>query len=495
MKRILFASVSMLAVLADVVWSAILVPIAPVQTTKDSPAAEVVETIRQGKRNAALALALPLAEKGDADALFLVGYLKETQELLRPTLVDSLDYYYRKADEAGHPEAKFRRWLVVDIVGRRNRNEAVENLTKAAEESGSPATRILGEAWLRGMIDGKPNPDLAKQLWERAGAAGDAAALHLLGELYGGAYGKSIVPVDQAAAAGYYRQAVKLGFADSYAPLCRILLMGEGSARNVEEGHQWAETGISKGVHALHVVRADYEEQVNKDGKVSLDRLRSGAEAGHLESMFRLANALLPGGDKEEGSRWLIKAADAGFPKAAAQLGDSLLPTDAAKAYDYLLVAGNEGVHQAQFLLGKIYLEGKMGPPDPKAAIPWFTEAMSSGDGEMQYQIGYLNEKGIGCQMNYANAAVLYNLATGKGNMKAAARVAYMAAEGLGMKRNLPQAWAYASLAVKSGDESLKPFLAKVEKEMNQNEQETAKITLATMLSGKPPEPPSDEDE
>jgi TPR repeat protein len=195
--------------------------------------------------------------------------------------------------------------------------------------------------------------------------------------------------------------------------------------------------------------------------------------------MLRLANFSIT--ESKEEAEWLQKAADAGDPDAAAELGQRLKDVDPTTALRYLLLAAGENRPTAQYNLGVAYLEGKGCAQDPLAAIGWLTEAMKSGDAESQYKLGTLHEQGIGGPVNYANAGVLYTMACGKGHAGAAARIAQMAAEGLGTIRNPGQAWAHAVLAKERGDNSADGLRATLEQELTASEKTEGEKTLTDL--------------
>ena len=482
MKWSVFTIFGVLAVSCGLVLGGGLLPAALPVVPKGTAVEKAVDALREGRNSAAKTILEPLVEKGDPDALLLAGYLMESEEVLRQSIIDRIDYLYRKSAEQGQPEGRFRHWLI-DLAVKRDRDATLMNFKAAATIDGSPANRILGEAWLRGFVDGTPNAQEAAGLWEKAGKGGDAPSFFLLGKLNEGKFGP-VAPTDLGAAARYYMEAAKMGYGDAFEPLCSLLLLGPGPISNAEEGLKWADEALGRGVRQIHFVLGQYHEKVRKDNASAIAFYRKGIEYDNLDCMYGLGVNCLDRSDAEgkvEGMAWLAKAADAGDPQAAFRLGGLVVKEDPKKGYGYLLSAGNNGIPEAQYALGMLYLDGAMGTPDPKAAIPWFMEAMKSGDAQMQYQLAYLNENGIGCTVNYANAAVLYNMAANKGHGKAPGRIARMSDEGLGMKRNPVQAWAYAKLAIGRGDESLNPLLMKLDAELGEAEKANARKTLAEL--------------
>ncbi len=472
-----------------------IIPAVQPVARKGSPAAEAAEAYREGRRNAARELARPLAGQGDADALFLLAFsLESLREPARLSRAQAMDYYYRRAEAARHPEAALRRKLISLASGREmERSEALAFLETAAKEGNATAFRILGEARLRGLTDGKPDPAKAAEDWKAAAGAGDTPSLLLLGHLYAGVFGFPEAK-DPEAAADYYRQAAAKDGKNALLPLASLLLAGSESARDPEEGLQIAADALRAGDTAAWLILGDHHA-AGKNMQAAIEAYRQGAAAGRHECMLRLARWYSgEGKEPEEGNRWLGRAAAAGNPEAAAELGRRMLagaPAEAAAGIPHLLLAAAEGLPGAQHDLALAYLEGKGCPKDTCAAVAWLTEAMKSGDAAIQYRLGTLHEQGIGTPVNYANAGVLYTMASGKGHAGAAARIAFMASEGLGTARNPAQAHAYAALALERGETSVNDLFVRLDRELGEPGKTEAGKILAGLKAGTAQSPKS----
>ncbi|RYD17850.1 MAG: hypothetical protein EOP88_24645, partial [Verrucomicrobiaceae bacterium] len=126
-------------------------PAAAPEITGDGSAAAAVRLLRDGCPAAAVDLARPLAEEGDADAWFLLAYAMEAREPAKLSRAQAMDHHYRKAAEAGHPEAGFRRMLIPLTSGGETQRSDGRAALEGAAEKDPRAARILGEAWLRGL--------------------------------------------------------------------------------------------------------------------------------------------------------------------------------------------------------------------------------------------------------------------------------------------------------------------------------------------------------
>ena len=463
-----------------------MIPAVPPQAGDGSQAREAIAAYREGRPYTAQELARPLAKEGNADALFLMGFLLESAlEPVRLSRGQAMGRYYRQAAAAGHPEAAVRGQIVLLATGTNNERKAItDSLESAAALGDTRSMRILGEAWLRGLVDGKPDATKALQLWTAAGEAGNGPSFLLLARLHEGEFGTQ-GKKDPDAAIECYRRAAKHGEADAWIPLGRLLL-----ATGKDEGREWLDKALDQGLADARLVLGDHEQHVRKDRKAAFDQYSRGAEAGNKRCMYRLAKLLLEDGDDPQrnatGLEKLRKAADAGDPDAAADLGHRLLAADHpdhTSARLYLLAAAMEKVRRAQYELGLLYLEGKGCAADPVAAVAWLTEAMKGGDADVQFKLATLHEEGIGTPVNYANAGVLYTLACNKGHGPAATRIARMAAEGLGTEPCIPKAWAYATLAVERGDPHARALLADLESSLAPGDKPAAEEALADLRS------------
>jgi TPR repeat protein len=297
------------------------IPAAPPRATHGSPAEKAITAYRDGRPYSAAKLARPLAENGDPDALFLMALLLDsTREPLRLSRGQAMIHYYRLAETAGHPEAASRRQLTVMASGSKNeRKAAIDSLASAADQGDNRAARILGEAWLRGFVDGKPDPAKAIQLWSKAADAGDAPSLLLLGKLQSGNLAASFKP-DPAAAIESYRRAAATTNPDAYLPLGELLL-----TTHPDEGKAWLEKAIASDIPEAHRVLGDHALTAGKEHEAARNHYLKGAEAGSSPCMRRLAILLLSTPvSATEGLQWLHKAADQGDPRAAAELGQRL---------------------------------------------------------------------------------------------------------------------------------------------------------------------------
>jgi TPR repeat protein len=456
------------------------------------PAKEALDAFRNGRHAAAVELAKPLAEKGNADALFLLGVASESGQGTEQSREKALEYY-RKASEAGHKESTYRRCLIL-LSGdnEKERAEARESLEKAAKDDPAVAGRFLGEAWLRGRLSKEPDYDKTVFWWSNAAAAGDAVSIQLLARLYEGAFGFA-EKKDIKKSLDAYRKAAGLGNAGAMAALGSRLLNGDASIRSEKEGREWLNKAIEAKEYTAYLALGDYEEVAKKDLKAALNEYEKGDDAGQIDCTLRRAGAYLSGKgvekDEPRGVRLLEKAAGSGAAAAHLKLAQIRLSGDKPdinKGYGHLISAATTGLAEAANELGLFYLSGKLGVADGAAGVAWLTRAAQAGFAPAQNNLGTLFERGMGVQQSFANAGQLYSLAANQGNGPATLALARMYAQGLGTAQNLPKAWALATLADERGEKDAKTLLGEIAPKLDDKLSAEGRKILKDIKDGKP---------
>ncbi|WP_338685057.1 hypothetical protein [Haloferula helveola] len=448
-------------------------PIAPetpavLPDVEDGPLKEALELFNQGRHTAGVEAARKLAEEGNGDALFLLGYASETGQGIEASRENALEFY-KQAAAKDHKEATYRRALILlnskDDAEKQTGREALET---AAKTDPGTAGRILGEAYLRGLLSEKPDIDQAVKWWSSASESGDTAALLLLARLYSGDFGFP-EKADQKKALGLFQKAADKEVEAAYLPLGSRLLNGDEELRDEKKGREWLAKAIEAKQPMAYLALGDFEENVKEDKKAAYAAYLKGAEAEQPDCMLRLAGMLFNGvgveTDKKAATDWLEKAAEAGSATAhleLARLASSVEEPEPLKIYSHLVAAADGGIPVAQNELGLLYLSGKLGKADAPAAAVWLTRAAKAGLATAQNNLATLYERGVGVTANLNNAGELYTLAANQGHAAATAALARMHAAGIGTEPDLPKAWALASLAVERGDENAKKLLGEL---------------------------------
>ncbi|MGJ8644110.1 MAG: tetratricopeptide repeat protein [Luteolibacter sp.] len=470
-------------------------------TVEEGPSMDAYILFNQGRHESGVTIARPLAEKGDPDALFLLGFAAETGQGMDASRDSALESY-RLAAAKGHKEATYRRALILLNTGdEEERKQGTTVLEDAAKTDPKTAGRMLGEAWLRGLISEKPDTEKAILWWKRASDAGDDPSLLLLARLYSGEFGFPEI-VDAEKSISFFSKAAGLGQKAAYLPLGSRLLNGEESTRNEEQGREWLDKAIKEDIFAAYLVLGDHEENIKKNDKAAYGFYLKGAEAEQPDCMLRLASLLFNGRGTEKSEdkarEWLEKAVKAGSALAAYELAGIYANEenpDTLKVYSYLVLAASSGIPNAQNELGLLYLTGNLGSSDKPAAVAWFTKSAQAGYSAAQNNLATLYEGGIGVPVNYGNAGELYSLAANQGHPAATASLARMYAAGIGTEPNLVKAWAFASLAIEYGDKDAKANLDKISEQLTPELLAEAKKELEQLKSPSAPDKAEDENE
>lgn len=464
----------------------------------EGPAKDALEAFKAGRHAKALELAKPLAEQGNGDALYLFGFAYESGQGVEASRDKALEYY-RKAAATGQKDATYRlSFILLASKEESERNQGREALEAAAKSDPAVAGRILGEAWLRGMLNKDGDFEKTAFWWGRAADAGDVPSILLLGRLYEGQFGFADKK-DLKKSLDFYRKASGLGSNAAMVMLGSRLLNGAEAQRNEKEGREWLKKAIDAKEYSAYLVLGDFEENLKKNPKAALEWYQKGDEAGQVDCTLRAADAYLGGKgvekDQERGIRLLEKAATANsavahFKLAAVRLAGE--KPDLARGYGHLLSAANGGLAEAQNELALFYLAGKMGVNDTVAAVAWLTRSAQAGFAPAQNNLGALYERGGGTAQNLTQAAQLYALAANQGHGPATLALARLIAQG-GNKENLPKAWALATLAAERGQEDGTKLAKEIDGQLDPAGRADAQKTLADIKSGKKPEAKADD--
>jgi TPR repeat protein len=466
----------------------------------EGPAKEALDSFQAGRHTKAVELAKPLAEQGNAEALYLLGFASESGKGMEISKEKAVEYY-RKAAALKHKDATYRlAFILLASEKEEERNQAREALETAAKDDPTVASRILGEAYLRGRLSPAADPDKAVYWWKSAADAGDIPSILLLARFYEGQFGFPELKNSKESFT-YYGKAAGLGDAGAMAALGSRLLSGDEKTRDEKKGREWLKKAIDAKEYTAYLVLGDYEENVKKDLKAALGEYERGKDAGQIDCILRTADFYIQGKGTEKdtarGLALLEKAAEAGNPAANFRLAVQTLSTDKPDllvGYKYLLAAANGNLPEAQNELGLLYLSGKLASADSAAGVAWLTRAAQGGYAQAQNNLGTLYERGAaGLQQNMENAGQLYTLAANQGNGPATLALARILNEGTGTQADPVKAWALASLADERGEESAKKLIAEISGKLDDKQKAEAKKQLEDIKSGKKaPEPKAD---
>ncbi len=469
----------------------------PIAASKESnaetPMGNALKLFAEGKHEEALKLAEPLAEQGDADALYLMGFANESGKAPAASIHKAIEFY-RKGIEKKHADSIYRLAFIFISSGKKNRiEEARDLLEKQALVDPAVSGRILGEMFLNGALTGEPAHETAVSWWEKSSEAGDIPSMLFLARLYDGQLGIQ-TKNDPKLAHQYLLMAAEKGSPGAMAALGSRLLNRKDGKPDEENGIAWLKKAIAAKDYSAHLALGEYQQLVKKDDKEALSSYTLGAGAGQSDCMIRAAAFHLSGKGTEKntarGNELLEKAAKAGNPDAHLLLAQELSKEkepDVGRMYGHLLSAANTGSSIAQNELGLFYFSGKLGVADVSAALSWFARSAQAGFASAQNNLASMHERGLGVEQNFDHAAKLYTLAAKQGHSEASFALARLHANGQGVALSKELAWAWASLATEQGDkEKAAKFLLELNKTLSEEQLAAAKKELIALKSETP---------
>lgn len=464
---------------------------AAVPTAVEGPAKEAMDAFQAGRHAKAVELAAPLAEAGNAEALYLMGFAHESGQGAEASKDKALEFY-RKAAALKHKDAVYRMsFILLGSEKEDERDQAREALETAAKDDPAVAARILGEAYLRGRLTPAPDPDKAVFWWKRAADAGDIPSLLLIARFYEGQFGFPELK-DAKEAHANYAKAAGFGDAGAMAALGSRLLSGEEALRDEKKGREWLKKAIEAKEYSAYLALGDFEENVKKDLKAALAEYERGKDVEQMDCTLRTADFYIEGKgvekDEARGFALLKKAAEAGNPIASFRLAVKALSgetPDLLAGYGHLLAAANGNLVEAQNELGLLYISGKLAVADSAAGTAWLTRAAQNGYAQAQNNLATLYERGAGVTQNIENAGQLYSLAANQGHGPATLALARLIRDGIGTKPDPLKAWALATLADERGEKEARKMITEISSTLDDKQMAAAKKELDNLKSGK----------
>lgn len=461
----------------------------------EGPAKAAMEAFQAGQHAKAIELAKPLADQGNPDALYLLGFAHESGQGAEASRDKAIEFY-RKAAAAKQKDAAYRlSFILLASEKEEERDQARQTLETAAKDDPAVAGRILGEAYLRGLLTPAPDPDKAVLWWKRAAESGDALSLLLIARFYESQFGFPELK-DLKESLAHYTKAAELGNGGAMAALGSRLLSGDPTIRDEAKGRDWLKKAIAAKEYSAYLALGDFEENVKKDLKAALAEYERGKDAGQIDCLLRAADFYMEGKgvdkDAERGKVLLLQAAKEGSPVANLRMAAQYLATekpaqaDLLAGYGHLVAAANGNFPQAQNELGLLYLSGKLGSADAPAAVAWLTRAAQGGNAQAQNNLATLYERGVGgVPQNIENAGQLYTLAANQGHGPATLALARLLFQGVGTQPDPVKAWALATLASERGEKPAEDLVKEIALKLDPKQTEEARKVLADIKSGK----------
>jgi uncharacterized protein len=270
---------------------------------------------RGGDTANAIAIILPLAQKGDAMAQNALGVL-----------------YLGKEDGGHNPNPSFP--------------AALKWLSKAAAQRFAPAEGNLGNLYASGH--GVPkNAEKAVRWYQLATGHGDVEGQYNLARAYQLGAGVTKNPTK---AEELYTQSIGRGYLKSFHNLGVMHLIGDGIPKNLVEAQRLFQLASDKG-HAPSTTALGKLYYENKDSAADqakgVELFRLAAQRGQSQGAFDVGVAYRDGvgtqKDAIKSAVWFSIASDMGDPDALAEakrIGGALSPDDRAAAQAFIKICG-----------------------------------------------------------------------------------------------------------------------------------------------------------
>jgi len=216
---------------------------------------------------------------------------------------------------------------------------------------------------------------------------------------------------------------------------CYASLNGFGCKCDFNEARRWLKIGVAKGAPVALLLEGqdqNGEHNINilKRNPIAAQAffvqastpLRKYATSGDIGAMYFLGICEVEQERKENGLKWMLQAAEKGFPPAYGRLGSFYLngtgvQRDPEKAVMYFQKGADLGIAWAQEQLGECMsskLFNQFNPlttrinKDDGAAVSWFKKAANQADPSALYCLGFCYEAGRGIDKDMNRAIECY---------------------------------------------------------------------------------------
>ena len=135
---------------------------------------------------------------------------------------------------------------------------------------------------------------------------------------------------------------------------------------------------------------------------------------------------------------------------------------DAKKAYEWLGMAAEAGLTNAQYTMGDVLLRGKGVKQDQSAAVGWYERASGQGHAEARFKLAALYFAGIGVRKNIPKSLALYRASAEAGHPAALTTMGVFYFNGRIFKKSEVEARDWWTKAAFAGEVNAMVFLARI---------------------------------
>ena len=420
----------------------------------------------------------PLATAWQAEC-YRLGYGVEKDKDKASQMYCSLEHAIDDMCDAGDDSAQYFHGfnLIMGVGYPENEVKGLWLLRQATEKGNSRAAVQLAECYLNAWGTTQ-DYDKAISLLQRYAHENNKKGQFLLGTCF--YYGKGVAK-DLNKAFTYLLRSAKLGFGKARNLVGDCYYEGTGVIQNYEQAAEWYklamdENNNSSAAHSLGFMYL-HGDGVAKNVYDAYDCFKFAADRGVWQAQRLVADAYVAGDiwgrDYEKAREWMLKAAEAGDPRAQVALGryyvsDFGFDSD-EQSFHWFMEAAKQGFAEAERIVGQAYLNDFAVDYNEKEANKWLSLAVEHGDALAIYELGVSYRVGRGYPKNSTKGMELYLQAADKGVQEAYRELALSYYQGIedykGQKlyKDFNEARRFALLAAQDEDDhSAKCILATI---------------------------------
>jgi TPR repeat protein len=398
------------------------------------------------------------AENGNRIAQYDLGNCYRDGKGVEKNSRKALELYQKSANQA-YLNAQFQLGYCYDkgIGTEIYKIKAFELYKIAAEKGHNVAQYNLGLLYENG--DGiEKNLKKAIYWYNKAAENGNEDAQYNLGNCYRTGNG---MEKDEKKAFEIYQKLAKQSYIDAQFQLGYCYDKGIGTKINKIKAIELYKIAAEKGHNvAQYNLGLLYKngEGIEKNLKKAIYWYNKAAENGNEDAQYNLGNCYRTGNgmEKDEKKAFEIyqKLAKQSYIDAQFQLGycyDKGIGTKINKiiAIELYKIAAEKGHNVAKYNLGLFYKNKKK----LEEAIHRYNKVAVNGNEDVQFQLGYYYDKGIGTEINKIKAFELYKIAAEKGHNVAQYNLGLLYENGEGIEKNLKKAIYWYNKAAENGNE------------------------------------------
>jgi TPR repeat protein len=437
---------------------------------------------------------LKKARIGDPVAQYDVALMYANGAGITKNLEQAL-HWTRLAAEKGHVSAQYllARSYQQGSGTDKDPLRALSWYQRAAERGNEKATLKLATLFL------EPQNEIAFKYALDAAKAGLPQAQMAVAEQLSKGLGVA-QDIDQANV--WYRSAAQQGLASAQMAVGKAHEFGIGTAADLGEASRWYRKAAAQGMPAAQLAlqcldelagrRASPGKKTSKrpssrERRVADSRWVTYASKGTTEDFYYLGIMFESGIGVEQSAKqarlWYLKAAERGYVDAMVPLARMVADSSPAESVRWFERAADHNAPEAQFALGKAFLNGVGVSKDIARACSWFAQAARtghagakfeltellrtnltaltqswilaaahSGIAQAQYAMGERSAKGDGLQQDWAQACKWYQLAAEQEHADAQCALAMGYSVGLGVDQDIAMAFYWFERSADQGN-------------------------------------------